>query len=132
MQWLAQVLAVLAVAIRIVIPSGTMAAPPAHAGEFVTLRICTGQGAVDADVDLKTNTLIPAGSTEHDKHDGDTSGHAPCTFSPVAAMASPLVELQPTSDASELSPQLPATSNIAAVLGLAAPPPWSTGPPLLI
>jgi hypothetical protein len=119
------VLAFMAVAIRAVVPAGYMLG--ADDGRFVSVMLCGSTGWVEALVDRDTGAIIdpderPAPKQTHD--------NAPCVF----AMAAPLVAPESaatiaTSHVATIDAQQHALRDARPGLGLAAPPPWSTGPP---
>ncbi len=113
-------LALLALALKVVVPPGYMVAPRANDLPFAIV-ICTAQGAV---------TVEPGGAT----HDTPTAQHdAPCVF------AGHGVGAQPPGDIHRLhlpiaayQPILPPSYAATPGLGLCAPPPPARGPPLSI
>lgn len=114
----AVVLTALALAVRVVVPSGFMLSP-ANGGGLPTMVICTGDGPIH----------IPA-SGDHAPAKPDASDH--CAFTSAAnSLAAP--------DATTVSTDLIAFADLREIapvslrpgLGLAAPPPPKTGPPLL-
>jgi hypothetical protein len=115
-------LAAFALALRVMIPAGFMAAPTADAG--LGLVLCTGHGpltlpAGDAP-DPGKNT--PAGKAGHD---------TPCVFAGHGAGA-PAPDLQPVATvvlAPAADPAPAAFEALSPGRGLAAPPPPSRGPP---
>lgn len=127
-------LTVLAMAVRVAIPGGYMvAAPDAHRG-LPQMVICTGQGAmavaVDADGHLVKASIKPA--SKQSPSDKDRPDH-PCAFSATSAAAEtpgPAPSLAPLRF-SQKTPQ-PLASAQRPGLGLAAPPPWTTGPPSIL
>ncbi|WP_374572956.1 hypothetical protein [Phenylobacterium sp.] len=119
-------LAMLAVAVRVLVPAGYM---PGRAGE-AAIVLCTGQGlqTVYLEKDAKGGPVAPA-----DSHSGKGDTHHPCAFASAAHIFSPhdLAPVVPsvwTADAPDL--RVPAV--VAPGRGLAAPPPPATGPPLSI
>ena len=125
---------VLAMAMRVVIPSGYMVARSDAAHGLPQMVICTSQGAmvvaVDAEGHLVKTSLKPASKPSH--QDKDRPDH-PCAFSATSAAA------QSASLALPLAPvrfshsaPLPLASAQRPGLGLAAPPPWTTGPPSIL
>ncbi len=112
-------LAMFAVALKIVVPPGFMAAP---SGDLpFPLVLCTSQGAV------------VVGHSQPDKAPDDGADHVPCVFAASAAGA-------PAPDGFDVVPvayaryEAPAPRAFAPApgRGLAAPPPPSTGPPVLL
>ena len=127
-------LTVMAMAMRVAIPGGYMVAAPEANRGLPQMVICTGQGAmavaVDAEGHLVKTSLKPASKPAH--QDKDRPDH-PCAFSGTAAaaqtssLALPLAQVRFSQDI-----PLPLASAQRPGLGLAAPPPWTTGPPSIL
>lgn len=121
---MAMALASLAIALRVLLPTGFML--QATGSELPGLVICTGQGAMTLAAD---GTLQPEGP---DKGQADKDTH-PCAFSatamgftaPLALGVALVLALSSPVTAPRLMTQRPG-------LGLAAPPPPTTGPPIQI
>lgn len=112
--WL--VLALLAVTLRVLTPSGYMLAPDSPSG----YALCTSQGIQEPD----------PGSGETDATKGMKG--APCAFAGIGAVDVPPVSPGVSSPIGDQSrPGVYALQEtLRPGLGLAAPPPPSTGPPL--
>ncbi len=112
-----------ALAVRAIIPAGWM---PSSERAFA-ITVCTG-------IDTKTIWLDRQGKTHkqdpaHDKG----ANHAPCAFAGMA-MASDVpvpVAFELLAPSVTVIPRL-TSANVTVGQGLAAPPPPSTGPPILI
>ena len=118
------VLAAMALLLRLAFPTGFMLAP--SRAELPTIVICTGQGAMTVTLGEDGR---PAKAGESHKSNSDKTSH-PCTFAAatVAAVAPLLVAvLIPQRLAQVALPPLLTTQRPG--LGLAAPPPPTTGPP---
>lgn len=117
----AQVLAVLAfiaIAVRAVVPAGYMVGSVGQSQQ-VAIYLCSGHEAV---LDLSK------GQTPQRQDGSDQS--APCVFA-VTAHFAPLDETPQLAPAFDLIDEAPtAIAPVSPGRGLAAPPPWSTGPPL--
>jgi hypothetical protein len=114
-------LALLALALKVVVPPGFMVGPPTNSLPFAIV-ICTAQGAVVVD---------PGGSHE----DGEASKHdAPCVFAGHGLGAEPPERsshlLRPTTIYHPIA--LTPSCEAAPGRGLCAPPPPARGPPLSI
>lgn len=113
--WL--VLAMLAVTLRILAPSGYMTTPE----QPFALVVCTSEGALN----LKSDP-------SHQDH-GAPQSHAPCAFAGLGLAAAPPEPL--TATAPVVFARVPEPAGRQASLrpgqGLAAPPPPATGPPIL-
>ena len=127
------VLALLAVMVRAMTPAGYMMAPSRDTSETAVIMLCTGQGYVATPVDLATGKVLTDVETQQRQHDrpGKAPGdHTPCVFAAAGHLSSPeavvavMVSL-PTTTATWAN-----TAVVTPGRGLAAPPPWSTGPPV--
>ncbi|MFA7261667.1 MAG: hypothetical protein WC068_01485 [Caulobacter sp.] len=125
-------LALLAVMVRAMIPAGYMVGPSRTADATAVIMLCTGQGYVATRVDLATGKVLDGSETPPRKHDTPAKSpgdHAPCVFAAAAPLASPEVAV---AVAVPVQVETTAWANTAVVTpgrGLAAPPPWPTGPP---
>ncbi len=121
-------LALLAMVVRGLVPQGYMLAAP-QTGHLLSIQICSGHGQTNAHLDLKTGAIIEDGA--HGKSDsGKTQkAYAPCVFAAVAHLAVPVTHSIAVGLREAIRPALFAALAVAPGLGLAAPPPWSTGPP---
>ncbi len=132
-------LTVLAMAMRVVIPSGYMVASAQATHGLPQMVICTGQGAMAVAIDgaghLVKTSPKPASKPAHSDpthSDKDRPDH-PCAFSATSAAAQSAnlaLSLAPVRF-SHSAPQ-PLASAQRPGLGLAAPPPWTTGPPSIL
>jgi hypothetical protein len=127
-------LAALALLVRMLVPAGFM--PAAAAGGMPTLVLCSGQGPMGMPIPhamagMAGMAAMDHGSDHSGQHDGDTANHG-CFLGAISGavdIAAPPVPVA--------LPFIVATvSRIATVvtrpgLGLAAPPPPKTGPPIL-
>jgi len=122
-------MAVLALALKVLIPPGTMIATPSQGASF-PLVLCTGQGPLLID----GATLPGAPSAGKEKPAQKSSHDAPCLFAGHgAATPIPLPHgFEPVEWVTfDAPPQAAAPSSIAPGRGLAAPPPPPRGPPLV-
>ena len=130
---------VLAMAMRVLIPSGYMVARSDAAHGLPQMVICTSQGAmvvaVDAEGHLVKTSLTPATEPSHsdpEHSDKDRPDH-PCAFaSTTAAAQTTNLTLPPELVRFSQYAPLPLASAQRPGLGLAAPPPWTTGPPSIL
>lgn len=123
------VLAFIAIATRALVPAGYMFAPPQD-GRILTVTLCSGHGAVEALLDLSTGQLVdqddvPDNTPEKNAPRAD----APCVFATVATLAAPEQALAFSSVFVMAVADHLFIVSVAPGQGLAAPPPWSTGPP---
>jgi len=121
-------LAALSLLVRLIVPAGFM--PMANAGGAPTLVICTGQGPM---VMPMPAAMQMAGMADHQApadHDGDMANHG-CFLAAVGGAVDIAVPVAPL--------PLPFVVAVAQTiqtfvarpgLGLAAPPPPKTGPPI--
>ena len=118
-------LACLAFAFRALIATGYMLAAPTQAGAAPTIQICTGQGMVSLPVDAPG---------QPPKAPGKSADDHPCPYAASAvALDAPTLAV---AAAPKAAPITSAETNTVADqrpgLGLAAPPPQPTGPPILV
>lgn len=132
-------LTVLAMAMRVVIPGGYMVAGSETAQGLPQVVICTGQGAmavaVDADGHLVKTSLKPTSEPSHSDptHSDKDRPDPPCAFSAASAAAQSVSLSLPVALVRfSHSTPLPLASAQRPGLGLAAPPPWTTGPPSIL
>jgi|CXWL01.1.fsa_nt_gi hypothetical protein len=121
-------LAFMAIAVRAIVPAGYMLAADSEPGRFVTVTLCSTHGSVDAVLDRETGDIIDAGDQPSTPSDNpDTS---PCVFAAAAHLAAP--EHAPAAISVAFAREALRFNAVEARpgLGLAAPPPFSTGPPL--
>jgi len=119
-------LAMLAVALKVLVPAGFMVG---ISSTRFPLVLCTGHGAVSVDAGF----LDPGGGK---KAPGEKPAHdAPCAFAGSAAAASP-PDPHPVATVTFVSAPvaepLPLRRNLAPGRGLAAPPLPPRGPPILL
>lgn len=126
------VLALLAVMVRAMIPAGYMVAPSRTSDATAVIMLCTGQGYVATRVDLATGKVLAGSETPPRKHDTPTKApgdHAPCVFAAAAPLASPEATVGVLVPAQVETAPWANTAVVTPGRGLAAPPPWPTGPP---
>lgn len=126
-------LATLAFALRAITPVGYMLAP-AQDGRFLTVTLCSQHGAVDVVLDRQTGEFV-ADADQKRHSDGDESQPSnigPCVFAASANLALPTVA--PAQLLKSTAPEAPPFSadRVFVGAGLAAPPPWATGPPQIV
>lgn len=121
--------ALLTMVVRALVPAGYMFAP-AQDGRFITVTLCSGHGVAEAIIDLSTGQVIDAGDAPTNNPVENAPGaDAPCVFATVAALAAPAQALALPLAFSVAAVDHPHSVVVAPGRGLAAPPPWSTGPP---
>ncbi len=120
---IAAALIVLALAMRVLVPSGWM--PSAERG--FALTICTG-------MDTQTVWMDKSGKLhKEDPAKGKSVEHSPCAFAGAAAPADLAIATLAAASVSLVSIEAPMVAQAVSVgHGLAAPPPPSIGPPVLI
>lgn len=117
-------LAMLAVAVRVLIPAGYM---PGGAGQ-AAIVLCTSQGLQTAYLPQDAEKRSPV-----DDHSGKSQTHHPCAFASAAHVFTPQAEAAHVPVLWRAQTSEPAWDpSVAPGRGLAAPPPPSTGPPLQI
>jgi len=125
----------LAIAIKVAIPVGYMVAPQALAAGLTPIVLCTADGNVTAFMDGDGQILAHGEEALASDHQGLPSDHdgSKCAF---AGQVVPLAAPQPATIPVlfENVVKVASTTNrfVAPGLGLAAPPPPKTGPPLQV
>lgn len=118
---LAAMLVAAALLVRALVPSGYMAAPTA-AGS-ITITLCADASGAPRQVELALGDHSVPGKDHQDQHN-------PCAFAGMAALADPApapgAPVLPARAAAAMP--FPALA-VAVGQGLAAPPPYQTGPP---
>lgn len=118
-------LAVLAVALKVMIPAGFMAGPSTNDLPFA-LVLCTSQGAMV----VSSGDALP-GHSDHDKAPADAAHDSPCAFAGHGIAAAPPV----LADAGAVAfiaydfKPAPAAPDLAPGRGLTGPPLPARGPP---
>jgi len=126
-------IALLALLVRAVMPAGYMiAAADTPHGRYLTVALCGDHQGQSQVIDLDTGKLIDAsdvpGGTPKDK----SSTHQPCVFASAPHFAVAATPVGPIVFQVVHQVHFAATANLRPGLGIAAPPPPSTGPPNLI
>jgi len=118
--------ALLALAWRMMIPAGFMAAAPTNDLPFAVV-LCTGQGPVSLEAG---QSLAKHG----DQHQAPASHDSPCAFAGHggALTAPDLIGTHPVVFAAYAAPLPAAVAHLAPGRGLSAPPPPARGPPSLL
>lgn len=120
-------LALLAMTLRALIPQGFMLAG-AQDDHLISLQICSGVEHTNAVLNLQTGAIVEDGA-EGKSGSKPPKADAPCVFAAIAYLAAPLAPVIFGGLIATVQPATFATVAVAPGLGLAAPPPWSTGPP---
>jgi hypothetical protein len=123
-------LAVLALLVQAFVPSGYMVRSDVHGGG-IAITLCTPNGSIGAimapDGQIIAKQDSQQSPPEHDQADQPMCGFAAHNNAVLVAFAPPVsvpqAFLTPTNSASP-------TAHVAPGLGLAAPPPPKTGPPI--
>ena len=128
---IAVMLVACALMVRMLVPSGFMLAPAANG--MPTIIPCPGQGPI---APTAPTTAMPAMAGQHMHHKSggqhDKSADHPCAFAAAYAavdLAATIHPAPPPALAAFAAPMFHAFARPG--LGLAAPPPPKTGPPLL-
>lgn len=124
-------LALLAMLLRALLPQGVMLAPQQDGGP-ISVQLCSDAGMINLLFDPATGAFLPNdghGGQGSGKSDKSSSGEGPCVFAAIAHLAAPVLPLMFTAAPLRLLAATFETAFIAPGLGLAAPPPFSTGPP---
>ena len=116
-------LALLAMVVRALVPSGYMLAEVGP-HQVLTVTLCSGHGPVETQIDLGR-----PGSHKGDPSNGK-SHDAPCAFAAVAHLSAPQGLQAVSAPVLAFVSAQTAPQRVTPGRGLAAPPPWATGPPL--
>lgn len=118
--------ALLALLVRALVPTAYMVAP-SQDGRFITVTLCSAHNAASTLLDLATGELVDRDPTPQERSSADAD--SVCPFATCAALSPP--EQPPgLRSAFCIAPAATArTTDVAFRPGLAAPPPWATGPP---
>lgn len=119
--------ALVAFAVRAITPAGYMFAPSQEPGRFITVTLCSAHGSELAVLDRQTGEFLPDG--DETPKDDDEPQNTACVFATAANLAAP--ETSPALIANPIAVTAPinAPEHLAPGRGLAAPPPFPTGPP---
>ncbi|MFZ4071217.1 MAG: hypothetical protein ACOYJ6_14050 [Caulobacterales bacterium] len=119
--------ALIAMSIRAAIPVGFMLTPDQD--RWIVVTMCSGSGPMHIALNLDTGEHLDGKAPAH-KKDGAAVHHAPCVFAAAANLAPPAPAMEAA------APHLAVTNSVLVLSllvgigrGLAAPPPWATGPP---
>lgn len=119
-------LALIAIAVRALIPAGFMLAAGGPSRDQIVVTLCSSHGGGQAVLDLATGQLV-----DDDAAPSDDAGSkdAPCVFAAAALLAPPMAApvSTPALHFAVVTPER--FGMLRPGQGLAAPPPWSTGPP---
>jgi hypothetical protein len=122
--------AVIAMAIRAAVPVGFML--NADQGRWITVTLCSGSGPMQMALNLDTGEHREGGEPS-EEDPGNGVHHAPCVFAAAATAAPPpLVDVVVPQFALGTQPAPAFPSQVSVGRGLAAPPPWATGPPAIV
>ncbi|MDX2274332.1 MAG: hypothetical protein NW206_02690 [Hyphomonadaceae bacterium] len=118
-------LAFIAIAVRALVPAGYMVGP-VEDGRILPIVLCSGH---EAFLDLSSGQLVEDGAPVED--DGQSNQtNAPCVFAVSAHFATPDAKVE-VSLSQVYADEAPVIRPVGVPgRGLAAPPPWATGPPL--
>ncbi len=125
-------LALLVFAVRSLTPVGYMLAPGSD-GRFLTVTVCSQHGAIDVVLDRETGEFVTEADRRQSGGDEDeASSFGPCVFAASASLAPPvaapaLLSMPVIADAPTYG-----ADRVFVGAGLAAPPPWATGPPPIV
>jgi len=129
-------LALLALVMRLMLPSGFMVA--GSAGQGTSLVICTGTGAQTVQLDPTGHPGVAASDQDYgpkkSPNPSDSGRSHPCAFAASGhglAWPDALPPTQPVTYAQAMSAHA-LTPSQRPGLGLAAPPPYTTGPPTTV
>lgn len=121
-------LALLAMTVRALIPQGYMLASPQD-GRLISIQICSGLETTHAVLDLKTGAIVEQGAASTPGPPKQQKSDAPCVFAAIAHLSAPAFPILISNLVTSAAPVQFLVFAVAPGLGLAAPPPESTGPP---
>ncbi|MFN7606169.1 MAG: DUF2946 family protein [Hyphomonadaceae bacterium] len=125
----------LAIAIKVAIPVGYMVAPQALAAGLTPIVLCTSDGNVTAFMDEGGQIVTHGEEALANDHQGLPSDHegSKCAFAGQGVpLAAPQAASMPVLFEDVVSVATIQQSFVASGLGLAAPPPPKTGPPIQV
>lgn len=124
--------ALLAMVVRALVPSGFMLAHAdgADGGRYLTIELCEEHAGPLQVVDLDTGEVLDADDLP--KGEGDASNPPPCVFGGAAAVHAPDLAVAAVILQASINAAPVAIEHVRPGRGIAAPPPPSTGPPVLI
>ncbi len=124
-------LTVCALAVRVLIPAGYMVAPASGQGGPPAIVICTAQGAKTVSIDA--GGVVQTGEKTPKPTGGKAGSDHPCVFAgAVTPLPVPGLVLARAEAFAATAPIERAMSHQRPGLGLAAPPPFKTGPPAIV
>jgi hypothetical protein len=124
-------IALVAMLVRAIVPAGFMLSPVETAdGRYLTVAFCEGHGASTRVVDLETGRTLDPSEVPAKPTKTDTS--APCVFAGAGVLAPPVEIAQLVVFPVRHDVEFASRADVRPGLGLTAPPPPSTGPPVLI
>jgi hypothetical protein len=121
--------ALIAMAIRAAVPVGSMLT--ADQGRWITVTLCSGSGPMQMALNLDTGEQSEGGEPSQED-DGKRGHHGPCVFAAAAGAAPPVLDAAvPWPAAAVAAAAVAFPASVMVGRGLAAPPPWATGPPTI-
>jgi hypothetical protein len=129
-------IALLALLVRAVVPSGYMlAAAETAGGRYLTVQMCSGHAAQVVDLDtgkpVDPSTLAKSEKPQNEKSKNDPS-QTPCVFAGAPALVEPVSVAESVEFLAERDVDFGIMRDVRPGRGIPAPPPPSTGPPSLI
>lgn len=123
-------LALVALAMRALVPAGFMVS--LDPDRWLVVSLCSGAGPMQMALNLDTGEYAD-GAAPTQENDGEAVDHAPCVFAAAAAPVPPAMFAAiapPLGGFAHAAPAFPESVSIGR--GLAAPPPFATGPPIAL
>jgi hypothetical protein len=126
--WRLSAFALMALLVRAIMPAGYMLAEAQTAsGRYLTLELCDAHDGKPKLVDLDTGKIVDA------PEDGKSGPpQPPCVCGAFASVAPPVSGAEPVTFQAASKIDFVEISDLAPGRGIAAPPPPSTGPPVVI
>lgn len=122
------VLAFVAIAMRALVPAGYMVANTGD-GRFVSIVLCSGHEAV---LDLDSGEIVDHSQAPANQNESGKNFDTPCVFAAAAHLSVPEASPAVSAPLSVYAEHAHEFLTVAPGRGLAAPPPWATGPPLTV
>lgn len=120
-------IALLAVLVRAVVPTGFMLAhADTGSGRYLTVKMCDAHTGAAQVIDLDTGKLVDVSKSPAKEE----QKHAPCVFAAAAiAIATPEAAAEPVVFRTTQDVDFAVVRDLRPGRGIPAPPPPSTGPP---
>lgn len=124
---LLMIMALFAFAIRAAVPMGFMLST--EQGRWISVTLCSGAGPMQMALNLDTGERRDGDEEPADHKQGQSTHHTVCLFAAAAGVSPPVAEAaDPQPSTAFALPRIAFPASVTLGQGLAAPPPWATGP----